>query len=263
MTDNWKQTALTNGEKMARKKNLSAAALGFCGALWAGSALAEDFECLYFGAEFEDLRQASAVALARIGGGSPRVNFVKRDAVRKGCPSSSLACREKAYLVPGDEVVVSGVKGEFVCVSYVDGKGRVTDGWLPGAAVTVVQDSPAVQPRDWVGQWQSGPEQTIVIKPASKPDHLRIEGDATWGASDPERVKRGAFNIGELEGEVAPEGQNLSFGMGENGTVAFDKADAADCKVQMRRLGSYLLAKDNGMCGGHNVSFSGVYRRLK
>lgn len=247
---------------MERRIVRTAACVLLC-ALWGGPSLAEDTGCFHFGYDLDTLGANDAVPLGRINDRTPRTNFVKREELQKGCPSADAKCQEKSYLVPGDEVIVTGSKADFVCVSYVDGKGRVTDGWLPRAAVTVVQNPPPVQPRDWVGQWQSGPEQTIVIKPASKPDQLTIKGDATWGAFDPERVKRGGVNIGELEGESAPEGVNLSFGMGENGTVAFDKADDADCKVQMRRLGGYLLAKDNGMCGGHNVSFTGVYRRSK
>ena len=51
-------------------------------------------------------------------------------------------------------------------------------------------------------------------------------------------------------------GGNLSFAMGENGSVAFDKGEEYDCKVRLRRLGPYLLVKDNTMCGGMNVTFT-------
>jgi hypothetical protein len=74
-------------------------------------------------------------------------------------------------------------------------------------------------------------------------------------------MKRGAVNIGSLDGEAVAESGRLSFGMGENGALPYDKADAYDCRVQMRRMGSYLLVKDNNMCGGHNVTFTGIYRR--
>jgi hypothetical protein len=189
------------------------------------------------------------------------VNFVKRDVFQKGCPNSSAACKDKAYLVPGDEVVISGGSGDFVCASYANRKGAVTDGWLPRAAVTIVREELVALPDGWTGRWQSGPEQSIAIEAGGDQGKLKIKGDATWGASDPGRIARGAVNIGELDGEAVVRGAGLSFGMGENGPLPYDAADEYDCRVQMRRLGPYLLVKDNNRCGGHNVTFTGVYRR--
>ena len=40
--------------------------------------------------------------------------------------------------------------------------------------------------------------------------------------------------------------------------------DADDiCKMTLRLVGEYLIADDNGECGGMNVTFDGVYRRKK
>ncbi|MGH6843688.1 MAG: hypothetical protein ACRECU_02990, partial [Methylocella sp.] len=83
----------------------------------------------------------------------------------------------------------------------------------------------------------------------------------TYGSLDPDRVKRGAVNIGIIEGMTSPKGAALSFTMGEGATLPVDKGDEGDCKVWMRRLGPYLLVNDNNNCGGMNVSFSGVYTR--
>jgi len=244
---------------MAGGRKSRAAALGLLGVFWAGSAFAQDTGCFSFGYGIDDL-EAGGFILGRVNALSPRVNFVKRDVLQKGCPASNAACRDKAYLVPGDEVVIIGGQDEFVCAVYADRKGHVTDGWLPRAALTVVQEKPSFPPEEWLGTWRSGPEQEIRIARGSKTS-MKIKGDATWGASDPGRVARGAVNIGEIEGEASPEGNTLSFGIGEDGTLAFHEADDADCKVQMKRLGAYLLVKDNNMCGGANVTFTGVYRR--
>jgi hypothetical protein len=158
-------------------------------------------------------------------------------------------------------VVVIGSRDDFVCASYTGPKGQVTEGWLPRASVSIVQERPSMEPKDWLGRWQSGFEQSITVEAGGAHGKLKIKGSATWGSGDPGRVVRGAVNVGELDGEAPPRGEYLSFGMGEDGPLSFDAADEADCKVQMRRLGPYLLAKDNGMCGGHNVTFTGVYRR--
>ncbi|WP_243368355.1 hypothetical protein [Microvirga solisilvae] len=238
-----------------------AAALAALSMLWAGPSFAEGTLCLSYGYEDPGRTVNGPIVLGRINTVSPKVHFLKNPLVDRSCPNMSSACQEKAYLVPGDEVVVIGTKGDYICASYASKQGRVTKNWLPSANVSIVQDPPPVETKDWVGQWQSGPEQSIEITQADKVGTLSIKGDASWGAGDPERVKRGAVNVGSLEGEMKPEDAMLSFGIGENGTLPFDQADEADCKVRMQRLGPYLLVKDNKYCGGNNVSFTGVYRR--
>jgi len=238
---------------------MRAAAFVLLGVMGAGPALAQGAECsFYFGAENFDADDA--VALGRINALSPRTNFVKSAAIRKGCPDGSAACRDKPYLVPGDEVVLIGGGDAFVCASFVGAKGQATEGFLPRAALTLVPNQP-IAAESWVGRWRGSPEQDIVIEKGAGQDGLKVKGDATYGALDPERVKRGAVNLGSLEGEAPLRGATLSFAMGENGTIAFDKGDEYECKVRLRRLGPYLLVKDNNMCGGMNVTFTGVYRR--
>lgn len=239
------------------------AALAVSCLLGAVPALAEGTDCFSYGYEDPGRSVNGPIALGRVNNQSPRVHFLETSILQSGCPSQDAACRSKAYLVPGDEVVIIGTKGDFICASYVSRKGQVTDAWLPRSAITTVQDLPRVEMKDWVGRWQSGPEQTIEIAQGAKPGSVTIKGDATWGASDPGRVKRGAVNIGTLEAETKTEGAVLSFGMGEDGTLSFEEADEADCKVRMQRLGPYLLVKDNRMCGGANVTFTAVYRRTR
>jgi hypothetical protein len=246
---------------MVSKRNATGMALAALAVLCATPAQAEGTDCFSYGYEDPGRSVTGPVALGRVTDQSPRVHFLKTSILKAGCPATNAACRDKAFLVPGDEVVIIGTKGDFVCAGYAGKQGRVTDGWLPRAAISIVQDRPPVDAKGWVGRWRSGPEQTIVIEQAGKPGFLSVKGDATWGASDPERVKRGAVNTGSLEGQAKAEGAVLVFGMGENGTVSFDQADEADCKVRMERLGPYMLVKDNNMCGGMNVTFTAIYRR--
>ncbi len=245
---------------MDRRGEMTAAATALLGLVWAGPSFAESAGCFHFGYELGSLETAGVV-LGRINNLSPRVNFVKRDVFQKGCPNGSAACKDRAYLVPGDEVVISGSSGDFVCATYANRTGAVTDGWLPRAAISLVREEPVPMPGGWTGEWKSGSEQTIVIEAGGGQGKLKIKGDATWGAFDPGRVARGAVNIGELDGEAPVRGASLSFGMGENGPLPYEEADEYDCRVEMRRLGPYLLVKDNNRCGGHNVTFTGVYRR--
>lgn len=240
----------------SRSRSLVAPALALtlvAGAL--APALADDeADCLGYGA----LSDNPSLALGHVGDGAPRTNFV-RNSDAKGCPSDAASCRDKGYLVPGNPVIVGRTRGTFVCVDYIGSKGADRAGWLPAASV-VRDGAPSVGQPDWLGTWTQI-ESTITIKRAKEAGDLAIHGDATFGALDPDRVKRGAVNVGEIEAKVAPRGADLAFAMGTDRTLPVDKGEDGDCKVWMRRLGPYLLVDDNNNCGGMNVSFRGAYMR--
>ncbi len=220
----------------------------------AGHVWAKDAGCFHLGAQVDELGGLEGVLLAKVNNLSRRVHFVKRDVFKKGCPNASPECREKAYLIPGDEVIVIGGTADFVCAGYVGRNGNGDYNWLPRAALVFVQEQPAIESRDWIGKWRRGEGQEIRISQIPSSGKLKIEGNATWG--------QGSYtHVGELDAEVAPNGASLSFGMGEFGTLSYEEADEADCRVRMRHLGPYLLVKDNLKCGGANVSFSDMYRR--
>jgi hypothetical protein len=189
-----------------------------------------------------------------------RVNFAKNDGVQTGCPSDAAACREQAYVVPGDKVIVGRRFGSFTCASYVTPKGLGRAGWLPSAAITPLPDQTSSSPESWVGNWQA-PEKSIVIRRNASSDGLDLTGSATWGGQDPDRVKRGAVNTGAFEAMAKPNGSSLAFTVGVRETLPYDKSTDADCSVRLRLLESFLLVQDNGRCGGMNVSFSGAYNK--
>lgn len=218
-------------------------------------ALADEGDCLGYGS----LADKPDIALARIGKDAPRTYFVKNASDAKGCPAATEACRDKSYLVPGDRVIASRTQGRFICVDFIGAKGADRTGWLPAAAITR-EVQPPVALADWTGTW-SQVESKVTIKPGRKRGELAIHGDATFGTLEPDRVKRGAINVGEINGDVTPDGAELSFAMGEKATLPVDKGDEFTCKVWMRRLGPYLLVDDNKQCGGNNVSFGGAYTR--
>ena len=195
------------------------------------------------------------VRAATVGGSAPRLNFIKDASQSAGCPNSAAACQARAYVVPGDVVLTYGVVGAFTCASFTTGAGVSTSGLLPSAALSPV-DEPAAA--DWTGHWRRV-EADIVITGAGTA--LKIEGNATWGAMDPERVKRGGINLGDIMATATPLDSLLAFTEGDNTTLPYDKGGEIDCRVKMRRAGPYLVVADNGNCGGHNVSFSGTYRR--
>jgi len=204
----------------------------------------------------ESLLDNPKISIGAIGPKAERAYFFRNGAEGKDCPNSSEECRAGAYLVPGDQIGLGRRNGAFVCAEFVDAKGRSRSGWLLASDVA----SPApVALADWIGSW-SREEATITIKTASKAGALSIEGLATFGGSDPERVRRGAVNSGEIEGLAIPNGADLSFTMGGNG-VTLPLEQGEGCKVWIGRLGRFNLVSDNSGCGGLNVSFSGVYAR--
>lgn len=175
----------------------------------------------------------------------PRVHFVDDAKLTVGCPSEGPACRSSAYLTPGDVVLMGRIEGTYACAAFVGSRGETTVGWLPRAALL---PSPRTEPADWAGQWMG--EQRITISP-SRDGAMAVSGEATGGRD----------HIGQVAGEARPQGSVLAFTMGEDRTLAYEKGDEDDCRIRLWRRGPYLLARDNGGCGGASVSFSGFYRR--
>jgi hypothetical protein len=202
------------------------------------------------------------VALARVVASEARVNFIAGRSERTpACPSAESGCRLRAYLVPGDEVLVDPTDGPYVCTLFKSQGGTETRGWLPRAAVQIARPEPAPL-RQWDGKWRRDRDAQIVIK--SSQDELEVSGDAMWGSRDPQRVKRGAVHVGELSGKGKPRGQMLALGWDPDGSTFSRPKDQApdDCAAKLDLYGRYLVVEDNGGCGGLNVSFTGIYVRV-
>lgn len=220
-----------------------------------GAALAAEGDCFDYSA------LDAGPGLGTVKAGEARVPFVRGASDRKGCPGADPACREKAFVVAGDAVILGAARPGYVCATYVGRSGAVRAGWLPASAVERAPE-PAPGPTDWTGTW-SAPEQTLAIRPGKAAGTLSVKGDATYGALDPDRVRRGAVNLGTVEGTTAPSGASLAFTMGNKGTLPFAAGESGDCRIRLRLLPPFLLAEDNTNCGGMNVSFTTVYRRTK
>lgn len=238
------------------------------GALWgvgvlvlarlAGPALAAEGECTGYG----ELGAGAGPRLGTIKEGEARVPFVKGTSGGKGCPGPDPACREKAFLVPGNTVILGAARPGFVCATYVGKTGATRSGWVADKAVAAAPAAPAPSLADWTGTW-TAPEQTVVIRPGKAAGTLAVRGDATFGSQDPDRIRRGTVNVGQVEGETAPKGADLAFTMGDKGTLPFSAGDPGDCRLRLTLLPPYLLSEDNHACGGMNVTFTNLYRRTK
>lgn len=210
------------------------------------------------------------VRLMKVVSSAPRVNFVEDQLTKpkSACPSDAAECRRRGFVVPGDEVLAGWTKGGFICVAYVSpnakrvkGQFPETSGYLPAAALQLVPVA-AAKSADWFGKWSRSAETEIEIT-AGAGGRVKLAGEASYGSLDPGRVARGAINVGQLEGEGAPKGNMLAVGEDYTDPTKPLGEDRSECRARLQLIGRYLLVEDNMGCGGMNVSFTGVYVKLK
>jgi hypothetical protein len=142
--------------------------------------------------------ELNKVALARVVAKDARLHFIA-GASKPSCPSAERACRLRAYVVPGDEVLVDAAEGPYVCTFFKSQRGTETRAFLPRAALQIAP--PEARPaRQWAGNWERDREAQIIIK--SSGDELAVSGSALWGSYDPERVRRGLVNVGSSRAQA-------------------------------------------------------------
>jgi hypothetical protein len=137
---------------------------------------------------------------------------------------------------------VSGVMlrrvGSQVCVGLPSkGKLNTIFGWIPASRWRSNDNSPQPLER-WVGVWQNQSGK-ITVRIANA-DQLHIVGAGVWVHGD--NVNMGGFDVTDAPQDGVVLGEDDS------------------CQIAMRVVGDYLVAADNGNCGGINVRFNGMYR---
>jgi hypothetical protein len=163
----------------------------------------------------------------------------------EGCPGKN--CRGKAYIVGGDELIVSRSLGDYSCAWYSPKKGYDTVGWIETSKLIASEFSRRPALASWLGEWKYA-DNSINFTENRLAGYLNVTGDAMWkGLGD-------NVHVGELDGRFEPKGSLLEYSDGDS---------EYDCKVTMRMIGKFLIVADNMRCGGANVSFSGVYLRVK
>ena len=210
---------------------------------------------------------------ARVKAGNPTLgNRVKLCPIPGGghCPTHR-------YLVAGDVALVNEVRGTQAHIVFVNRVGKWSEGWLARAQLVRLPVSQEAQ-SGWAGTWATD-EKEIKIWQSRGDGFLIAQGTATWGADDPERVQRGAVHLGDFLAKFRPHGDMAAFAEGDetdhetgllfrdsegyvHKTLAFEAKRAFICKVRLRKIGIYLVVEDNGNCGGANVTFSDVYRKI-
>ncbi len=164
------------------------------------------------------------------------------------CPDDSIACRGRAYVVPGDTVLTGTSNGPYVCAFFPTRNG--------GSAGFVRQEEIAAQPvattvplSAWTGEWWNG-DNSIAL--SDNGTGLAASGHAYWPSANPSpKDWPGGPHVGDMSAAAAPRGN----------TVVFGSEEPTDCRVTLTLLPPFLLAVDNMNCGGANVTFNGVYRQ--
>lgn len=158
------------------------------------------------------------------------------------CPGEK--CKTSSYIIPGDQIIISKVYGDYACSWYQPRRGSETVGWIAIGKLSIDESQPTISVRDWLGNWSFN-DSSIEISNGPTQGKLKITGNAFWrGMGD-------NIHIGELDDKAGPVGDKMNFG----GDGEYD------CRVNMQRLGGFLIVSDNLNCGGLNVSFNGVYQR--
>lgn len=147
------------------------------------------------------------------------------------------------YVIPGDALVVSRAFGEYVCAWFQPARGYETVGWLRADQLEVSETDANPPASRWLGEWELH-SNSLTIRRGTKAGELRVEGSAVWhGLGD-------NVHMGEVNASAAPGGNTLTL-------------EDDICKLTLRLVGDFLVADDNGECGGVNVTFDGVYRKKK
>jgi len=166
------------------------------------------------------------------------------------CPDASKSCRDKRYLVAGDQVAVTKHFHGFACAWYErKNVNEYITAWLPTEALEGTE-APASPPSSaWIREWSRfvalGNESTLTISADSSGDSLHIVGSALWMSS----ASTSGPHTGEFDGIGKPRGNRLT---------AQDKD--GECVLDLFLLDdNVLFVQTHDICGGMNVRFGGLY----
>lgn len=165
-----------------------------------------------------------------------------------GCPSASKSCRRNR-LQPGHRLITGRRHGPYVCAFQRTADGD-TAGWVRRDRLHRLPVARQPQLNAWTGHWiePDGSDDALTITRDGR--RLAVNGHAYWPNANPPLDRYpGGPNLGRIAGHAAPDGNRLSIGK------------ASECLAVLHLVGDRLVVHDNGVCGGMNVRFDGVYVR--
>jgi hypothetical protein len=168
---------------------------------------------------------------------------VKRAAVRLMACGTPEGCME-ANASWGSPIQIYRQQGEWTCGYMVnrDGAGST---WIRTDSLRVVPYDEHPPIRAWVGTWTwITSEHRIRISSGKLPGSLHLAGHTVWRGSV-------STQFGQIKGTASPVGNHLHF----------VDSGPESCTVDMTLLNRFLLVNDNGLCGGVNANFGGIWKR--
>jgi uncharacterized protein YecT (DUF1311 family) len=112
---------------------------------------------------------------------------------------------------------------------------------------TATTNVSGVYQRYYKGRPDKDSSRLIVIE--LNDDRVRIFGTAVWVGN----AATGAVNVGEVN----------AIGRVKSKQIAFTDTENEECKFMISVVDTSLkVGDDDGKCGGHNVTFTGEYRKL-
>src|SRR5260221_1270732 len=142
--------------------------------------------------------ELNKVALARVVTQDARLHFIA-GASKRSCPSAGRACSLRAYLVPGDEVLVDAAEGPYVCAFFKAQHETETRAWLPRAALQIAPPE-AAPARQWPGKGERDRDAQIGIKADGV--EVEVSRSVMWGSYGLEIGQIGSRRTGMLERNV-------------------------------------------------------------
>lgn len=165
-----------------------------------------------------------------------------------GCPDKGEgACRARAYVLPGDALVIGRARGQYTCAFYPS-RGGGTAGWVETVRLRPRDIEPEPSAAAWSGTWTSAGNPVVVLR--EDDGILMARGEAWWPGPAPTRDYP-TVHVGTIDGPLHVTGNRAAY------------ADEDLCEIAFTLLGDWLVSADNNSCGGANVSFSGVLRRKR
>jgi hypothetical protein len=170
----------------------------------------------------------------------------------QGCPNASAQCKKagEGYVLPGDRVLTGRSSRNYVC-AYFSSRGGGSAGWVEKARLRPLTVDRRPPLSSWLGRWSDEGNPYVRISLAAKT--LHIAGQSLWPGPEPNKDwPAGWPHVGGIDGKL--------IAMGSRARYAQD-----DCKIDFVLVGDILVASDRseeGTCGGANVRFDGVYRRV-
>ena len=167
-------------------------------------------------------------------------------------------CATGRFLVVGDVLLVRDQVGGLVSASFVNADGMGREGWVRKDGIQRLSDDFGAN-SSWAGNWVSHDGRDprfISVLQHERQRECAVKGDATFGQNGPWRVEHGGVNLGDFSGRFVVHGDQAKFIESEAADEAFN------CKVAFRKMGLFLIVADNRQCGGRQVNFDGVYRKM-